>query len=635
MSSAAVRLSFYIDKKVCKFFENFVNIFCRNSIFLLYCSKINLISETAMAGQVQPFPVRALPFMLKYAGIFRRPIIVSFALVLLAAMFSNLNDWLFAEIIASVRHLNTQDGFAQGVKDILYLSVCAGTTAWLTRFRNIYDTKNLYTPLHIKIFADSYNYLLGHSYGYIINTQTGSFLQKIQQLIRIRFMLQGFINGIWRPVAEIVVKTIILLGIHPLLGGGFFLCTVLVLLPGSAFDKEIKRKSKLAAVAGALVNGWITDILSNLSLVRLFDRLSFEQKRLRPILGQEYLTRCLSTKAWFNQHLLIGLTITLLSFALLVLTVWLWSRNELSLAEMIFVLTSVISGLTWMNDLHVFLQDIQAGCSEVEKMLEPFARPWDIVDAENAKKLRIRQGGIEFRNVEFAYNGQKAVFQNLNLKIAPGEKVGLVGVSGSGKSTLLNLLLRAYDVNAGEILIDGQNISRVSQESLHQNIGVIPQDTSLFHRSIADNIAYGKPNAGFKEIIQAAEDACADAFIREKAEGYQARVGDKGVKLSGGERQRIAIARAILKDAPILILDEATSSLDSETEAQIQQGISRLIQNKTVVAVAHRLSTLKAMDRIVVLDKGRIIEEGTPDELIKKGGKYAKLWKLQQSNAEK
>ena len=213
--------------------------------------------------------------------------------------------------------------------------------------------------------------------------------------------------------------------------------------------------------------------------------------------------------------------------------------------------------------------------------------------------------------------------------------MGLVGVSGSGKSTLLNLLLRAYDVNAGEILIDGQNISRVSQESLHQNIGVIPQDTSLFHRSIADNIAYGKPNAGFKEIIQAAEDACADAFIREKAEGYQARVGDKGVKLSGGERQRIAIARAILKDAPILILDEATSSLDSETEAQIQQGISRLIQNKTVVAVAHRLSTLKAMDRIVVLDKGRIIEEGTPDELIKKGGKYAKLWKLQQSNAEK
>lgn len=207
-----------------------------------------------------------------------------------------------------------------------------------------------------------------------------------------------------------MVKTIILLGIHPLLGGGFFLCTVLVLLPGSAFDKEIKRKSKLAAVAGALVNGWITDILSNLSLVRLFDRLNFEQKRLRPILGQEYLTRCLSTKAWFNQHLLIGLTITLLSFALLVLTVWLWSRNELSLAEMIFVLTSVISGLTWMNDLHIFLQDIQAGCSEVEKMLEPFARPWDIVDAENAKKLRIRQGGIEFRNVEFAYNGKKAGF---------------------------------------------------------------------------------------------------------------------------------------------------------------------------------------------------------------------------------
>ena len=588
-----------------------------------------------MAGQVQPFPARAIPFMLKYAGIFRRQLITSFALVVLIAMLNNLNDWLFAEIIAGVRHLNTQDGFVQGVKYILYLLVCSGITVWLMRFRNIYNAKNLYTPMHIKIFADSYNYLLGHSYGYIINTQTGSFLQKIQQLVGIRFMIQTFVNGIWHPVVEILIKTIILLWIHPLLGCGFFLCAILVLLPSSAFDKEIKRKSKLAAAAGALVNGWITDILSNLSLVRLFDRLSFEQKRLRPVLGQEYLTNCLSTKAWFNQHLLIGLTIAVLSFALCVLAVWLWSCNELNLAEMIFVLTAVIGGLSWLTELHGIIQRMQAGCSEVEKMLEPFAHPWDITDSPNAKKLRVRQGSIEFRNVDFSYNGKKSVFQNLNLKIAPGEKVGLVGVSGSGKSTLLNLLLRAYDVNAGEILIDGQNISQVSQESLHQNIGVIPQDTSLFHRSIADNIAYGKPNAGFKEIIQAAEDACADAFIREKAEGYNARVGDKGVKLSGGERQRIAIARAILKDAPILILDEATSSLDSETEAQIQQGISRLIQNKTVVAVAHRLSTLKAMDRIVVLDKGKVIEEGTPAELLKKGGKYAKLWKLQQSNGEK
>ena len=588
-----------------------------------------------MTNNLTPFPSKALPYAWIYIKNFRWQTGVAFVLVLLTALLSNLCDWFFAEIISSARHLNTQAGFTQGVRYIAYLFVCGGVSVLIMYFSNIYGTKKLYTPMYNKIIADGYDYLLGHSYGYVINTQTGSFLQHIQQLTRIRFLLKCAISDIWRPVAEIVIKTIILLWIHPLLGGGFFLCTLLVLLPSSAFDKEIKRKSKLAAAAGALVNGWITDILSNLSLVRLFDRLGFEQNRLRPVLGQEYLTRCLSTKAWFNQHLLIGLTITFMSFALLVLTVWLWSENKLNLTEMIFVLTSVVSGLTWMGDLHIYLQDIQAGLTEVEKMLEPFARPWDITDGKTSKKLKVTSGAIEFRNVDFAYNKNKAVFSGLNLKITPGEKVGLVGQTGSGKSTLMNLLLRAYDVNGGEILIDGQNIKNITQESLHQSIGVIPQDTSLFHRTIAENIAYGKPNGKLKDIISAAKDACADDFICEKAEGYQARVGDKGVKLSGGERQRVAIARAILKNAPILILDEATSSLDSETEAKIQQGINQIIQNKTVIAVAHRLSTLKAMDRIVVLDKGKIIEEGTPDSLIKKGGKYAKLWKLQQTGGEK
>lgn len=348
-----------------------------------------------------------------------------------------------------------------------------------------------------------------------------------------------------------------------------------------------------------MVNGWITDILSNLSLVRLFDRLGFEQNRLRPVLGQEYLTRCLSTKAWFNQHLLIGLTITFMSFALLVLTVWLWSENKLNLTEMIFVLTSVVSGLTWMGDLHIYLQDIQAGLTEVEKMLEPFARPWDITDGKNAKKLKVTSGAIEFRNVDFAYNKNKAVFSGLNLKIAPGEKVGLIGQTGSGKTSLINLLLRSYEVSCGEILIDGQNIKNVTQSSLHQNIGIIPQDTSLFHRTIRQNIAYGNPKATNKAIYEAAKDACADGFIENLPCGYDSMVGEKGIKLSGGERQRVAIARAILKDAPILILDEATSALDNEVEAEVSQGINNLIQGKTVIAVAHRLSTLKAMDRIV------------------------------------
>ena len=257
-----------------------------------------------------------------------------------------------------------------------------------------------------------------------------------------------------------------------------------------------------------------------------------------------------------------------------------------------------------------------------------------LVDRADAEPLEAAKGEIRYENVTFHYGKGGGIIDDLSLAIRPGEKVGLVGRSGAGKTTLVNLLLRLYDLEGGRILIDGQDIAGVTQASLRAAIGVVTQDTSLLHRSIRDNIAYGRPDAGESEIMLAAEQANAEGFIPglrdpKGRSGYDAHVGERGIKLSGGQRQRIAIARVLLKDAPILVLDEATSALDSEVEAAIQENLSRMMQGKTVIAIAHRLSTIAAMDRLIVLDEGRIVEEGRHDDLVARGGLYASLWARQ------
>ncbi len=266
--------------------------------------------------------------------------------------------------------------------------------------------------------------------------------------------------------------------------------------------------------------------------------------------------------------------------------------------------------------------------------MKSIVRPRDVLDPEDARPLKVEQGGVRFDDVHFHYGKQGGVISGLTIDIRPGEKIGLVGPSGAGKSTLVNLLLRLYDLESGRILIDGQNVAEVSQESLRANIGVVTQDTSLLHRSIRDNLRYGKPDAGEEELWAAARKARADAFIKTLDDsqgglGFEAMVGERGVKLSGGQRQRIAIARVLLKDAPILVLDEATSALDSEVEAAIQESLDALMEGKTVIAIAHRLSTIARMDRLVVIDKGQVIEAGTHAELIARGGLYARLWQHQ------
>jgi ABC-type multidrug transport system fused ATPase/permease subunit len=308
--------------------------------------------------------------------------------------------------------------------------------------------------------------------------------------------------------------------------------------------------------------------------------------------------------------------------------VYLWDKGIFTIGELIMVTALMISIQSTLVYIGMNMNGFIRRYGEVEEGLVDIVLPHEIVDTKEAKKINVTTGEIVFSHVNFNYEDNN-VFSNFNLAIDSGERVGLVGTSGAGKTTLVSLLLRQHELNSGSITIDGQDISLVTQDSVRENIAVVPQEPLLFHRSIRDNIAYGKSNAIKGEIISVAKKAQADEFIKVLPSGYDTFVGERGVKLSGGQKQRVALARAMLKNAPILVLDEATSALDSESEVAIQKALHELMKGKTVIAIAHRLSTLREMDRIIVIDLGKIVESGTHDELVKTGGLYERLWKHQ------
>jgi ATP-binding cassette subfamily B multidrug efflux pump len=312
----------------------------------------------------------------------------------------------------------------------------------------------------------------------------------------------------------------------------------------------------------------------------------------------------------------------------------LWQRGSVDVGTIAMVLPLTLQLTNMSRQIAVQITDLFEEIGIVQEGMMTIAQPLRLIDPPDAKALAVREGRVDFENVRFGYGRETGVLEDFKLTVHPGEKIGLVGRSGAGKSTVVNLLLRFFDLEGGRILIDGQDISQITQQSLRAQISVVTQDTSLLHRSVRENIRYGRPGASDAEIVEAAKLAHADEFILEledwrKRTGYDAQVGERGVKLSGGQRQRVAIARVILKNAPILVLDEATSALDSEVEAAIQESLSTLMTGKTVIAIAHRLSTIARMDRLVVLDRGKIAEQGTHDQLLRLNGHYAALWRRQ------
>ncbi|MAD76991.1 MAG: multidrug ABC transporter ATP-binding protein [Rheinheimera sp.] len=403
------------------------------------------------------------------------------------------------------------------------------------------------------------------------------------------------------------------------------------------FVPRLKRVSTAQADARSEMTGRIVDSYTNITTIKLFSHTNREESYakdsmdvfLQPVYQQMRLATGLSVSVQSLNYILV--------FSVAALSLYLWAGSAITVGA-IAIAISLALRLNGMAQWIMWeVSSLFENIGTVADGIATLSRPIEVNDATNAGKLIVPQGKIEFKQVGFNYGkqpvdgGKSAVLQQLELTIKPGEKVGLVGRSGAGKSTLVNLLLRFYDIESGTILIDGQDISTVSQESLRQHIAMVTQDTSLLHRSVRENIAYGKPDATEEELILAAEQAEATEFISDLTDpngnsGFDAQVGERDVKLSGGQRQRIAIARVLLKNAPILILDEATSALDSEVEAAIQASLNKLMDGKTVIAIAHRLSTIAQMDRLIVLDQGNIVEQGSHSELIASGGIYAQLW---------
>lgn len=400
------------------------------------------------------------------------------------------------------------------------------------------------------------------------------------------------------------------------------------------FIPKLRIASEAQADARSLMTGRVVDSYTNIATVKLFSHHEREEKFARE--GFENFQKTVHTQMRLVSKFSFSVYFSncLLLFAVGSIGLLLWQKGDILVGAvavgigLVLRLNGMAQWIMW--EMSALFENIGI----VEDGMHSIAQDRLVEDKPNAKELIVSHGDIRFENVGFHYGKGKGVIENLNLEIKPGQKVGIVGRSGAGKSTLVNLLLRFHDVETGRILIDGQNIADISQESLRANIGVVTQDTSLLHRSLRENIMYGRPDASQDDMLKAVQDAQAEDFITGLRDqngrvGYDAFVGERGARLSGGQRQRIAISRVILKDAPILILDEATSALDSEVEAAIQENLTRLMRGKTVLAIAHRLSTIAEMDRLIVMDKGKIIEDGSHEELLRKNGVYASLWHRQ------
>jgi ATP-binding cassette subfamily B protein len=473
-------------------------------------------------------------------------------------------------------------------------------------------------------------YILGHSHQYYENRFAGSVASKIHQARDgARAIVESAFNDFLPLMVSLMIGFYLTFSTSPVLGCMFFVWLIVTVPINTWLARRRMRFAMQAHKLETNLRGRTVDILGNIRAVREYAREYFESKSLRVLIGEHREAELKNWQAGECMIALNGVMQAVFMLTMLTFSVYLASIGAISLGSIILVLSLITSVGQSIFFIGNRIASLSEQWSEVKEALGDLLNPHEVADVPYATALSVPDGAVSFRNVSFAYPDGRKILSGFSLDIRPGQKVGLVGRSGAGKSTLIKLLLRHYDLTGGSIRIDGQDIALQTQESVRKEISVVPQEPLLLHRTVRENIAYGKPDATEEEITNAAKLARAHAFINRLSEGYGTVVGERGIKLSGGERQRVALARAILKPSKILVLDEATSALDSESEAAIQEALSTLMVGKTVIAVAHRLSTLREMDRILVLDKGAIVEDGTHAELIGRGGIYADLWSHQ------
>lgn len=514
---------------------------------------------------------------------------------------------------------------------IIVVVLALSAASWVCMRFVFFGTNRWESTVMAELKQQAFDYMIEHSYRFFANNFTGSLVQRVNRYSR---ALEAIGDTVVFNVIPLSIKIFGVLIVLYFVSPPIMLILLVILcifLVFNYFFSQWKLKYNIErAAADSLTTGVLSDAITNHTTIQLFTGGEAERQHFKEVSNnQARITRF----TWDLDAIVDGIQALFIIFAEFLLfwfAIQYWVAGKITVGT--FVLIQIyllgLGGQLW--NFSRIIRNFYESTADAKEMVEILQLPHEITDARDAQSLSISGGSIEFKSVEFNFNQTRPVLKKINLQIPGGQKVALVGPSGAGKSTIVKLLLRMFDVTSGSISVDGQNIQHVTQESLRTNISLVPQDPILFHRSLMDNIRYGKRDASDEEVIAASRLAHCHEFITSLPDGYNTKVGERGIKLSGGERQRVAIARAILRNAPILILDEATSSLDSQSETLIQDALKNLMQGKTTIAIAHRLSTIRQMDRILVIDSGTIIEDGTHEELTnKKDTLYNALWTLQ------
>jgi len=583
------------------------------------------------AAAAPPLPSTPFEFCLRYAGIYRLAFLVMVLFEAGQATCSMLLPYAIKGIMDAVQVAND---LGYDVWDYV------NSPLWLFGLLNlgivIFSRASgailvgLGPAMRRRIRRELFAYLQHHSQRYFLSNFAGSLANRIAEVsMSVAHTLWTVLFDFWPLIIAFGVSLVLLFGVNVNLAAALGAWIAMYVVISYVLAQRCRRYARKYAAARSLVSGKIVDSVTNIMNAKLFARRDFERTYLDGYLNLEvkraretfwYMERI----RWFQFLAAMLLMLGIIGYALQI-----WSSGGMSVGEFAMAASLSLLLIEQARGLSRRFLDFFEYVGNIHDGVSMIVRPHEVIDDDNARELNVAKAEIEFQHVDFSYVANKPIFKDLCLTIQAGEKIGLVGFSGSGKSTVLNLLLRLFEPQSGGILIDGTDVQTVSQESLRNAIAMIPQDPMLFHRSLMENIRYGRLDATDEEVVDAAKKAHAHEFILETEDGYESLVGERGVKLSGGQRQRIALARAVLKNASILVLDEATSSLDSVTERHIQESLAYLMEDKTVMVIAHRLSTLAHLDRILVFHEGAIVEDARHDELLASGGHYAKLWSMQ------